>query len=87
VRLVARGDAARALVAFGVTGKLEVMRDDKVVSVMDMEGAAKLTIMENAQAGPKVARGVPFSLCWVAPPAGVSGQPSVLEPAGEDGRW
>ena len=80
-------DAARALVALGVTGKVEVLREGKVASTMDIEGAAKLTIAENAQAGPKVTRHVPFSPGWVPPPAAVSGCPGVLVPAGEDGRW
>jgi hypothetical protein len=80
-------DAARALRALGVTGKVEVMRGDKVVSAMDLERAAELTIVENAQVGPKVTRWVPFSPGWVAPPAGVSGRAGVLEPASEDGPW
>ena len=62
-------------------------RDGKVVSTMDVERAAEVTISENAQAGPKVTHWVPFSPGWVAPPAAVSGRPGVLEPAGEDGRW
>ena len=80
-------DAARALVAMGVTGKVEVWRDGKVASTMDIEGAAKLTISENAQGGRKVARWKAFADDYVAPPAAVSGRPGVLEPASEDGRW
>src|SRR6185295_14236546 len=80
-------DAARALVAKGVTGKVEVVREGKVVSTMDVEGVAKLTIVENANVGPRLRTWVPFSPYSVAPPAGVSGRPRVLEPAGEDGRW
>ena len=71
-------DAARDLLTLGVTGKVEVWRDGKVSSTMDVEVAAKLTISENAQTGPKVTHWVPFSPGWVAPPAPVSGRPGVL---------
>ena len=80
-------DAARALVAKGITGKVEVWRDGKVVSVMDVERAAELTIVENANVGPRLAPWVPFSPYSVASPAAVSDRSGVLEPASEDGRW
>jgi hypothetical protein len=80
-------DAARALVAKGITGTVEVWRDGKVVSTMDAERAAERTIVENANVGPRLSEWVPFSPYSVAPPAAVSGRPGVLEPASEDGRW
>jgi hypothetical protein len=80
-------DAARALVARGVTGRVEVWRDGKVASTMDVERAAGTTIVENSNAGPRLSQWTPFSPYSVAPPAAVSGRPRVLEPAGEDGPW
>jgi hypothetical protein len=80
-------DAARALVVRGIAGKVEVRRDGKAASTMDVEGAAKLTIVENANVGPRLGRWMPFSPYSVAAPAGVSGRAGVLEPADEDGRW
>ena len=53
-------DAARALVANGVTGKVEVWREGKVASTMDIEGAAKLHHLgECAGADPKWPDGRP----------------------------
>ena len=75
------------MVAKGVTGKVEVSRDGKVASTMDVEWAAELTIVENTNAGPRVGAWVPFSPYSVAAPGAVSGRLRVLEPANEDGLW
>jgi hypothetical protein len=89
-------DAARALVAKGIAGKVEVWQDGKAVSAMDAERADELTIVENANVGPRVGPWAPFSPYGhqtavssysVPPPAAVSGCPGVLEPADENGRW
>jgi hypothetical protein len=66
---------------------VEVWRGDKVVSTMDVERAAELTIVENANVGPAVGRWKPFADDYVPPSAAVSGCPGVLEPADADGRW
>lgn len=80
-------DAARALVAKGVTGRVEVLRDGKVVSTMDVERVAESTIVENANVGPRLGTWTPFSPYSVAAPAAVSGRPRAWESASEDGRW
>jgi hypothetical protein len=80
-------DAARALVALGVTGQAEIWRDGKAVSTMDIEAAAESTIVENASVGPRLSPWMPFSPYSVAPPAGVSGWAGVMEPADADERW
>jgi hypothetical protein len=80
-------DAARALLARGITGRAEVWRAGRAVSAMDIEGAAKLTIVENTNAGPRVGPWMPFSPYSVAPPAAVSRGRRAMEHADEDGRW
>jgi hypothetical protein len=89
-------DAARALVAKGIAGRVEIWRDGKAASTMDIEGAAESTIVENANTGPRLGKWVPFSPYgpvagqdavsrgWVAPPAAVPGRPGTAD---EDGRW
>src|SRR5262245_57606099 len=68
-------DAARALVAKGIAGKVEVWRGGKAVSTMAVERAAELTIVENANVGPAVGRWKAFADDYVAPPAAVSSCP------------
>ncbi len=89
-------DAARALLAKGVTGKVEVWRGDQHASTIDVEVAAGLTVVENANSGPRLAPWVPFSpyghqtavsSYTVAPPAAVSRGRRAMEYADEDGRW
>ena len=70
-----------------MTGKVEVWREGKAVSAMDVERGAVLTIVENADVGPRLGKWMPFSPYSVAPLAAVSARPGVLEPASEDGLW
>ena len=50
-------DACRALLAMGITGKLEMWRLGKAWPDMqlDIEGGAKLTVLENENEGPRFA--------------------------------
>jgi hypothetical protein len=79
-------DAARAPLALGITGKVEVRRGDKVVATMNVERAAELTIVENANVGPRVAPWVPFSPYSVPPPAAYRDGVGRVVATSEDGR-
>jgi hypothetical protein len=80
-------DAARALLALGITGKAEVWRDGKVASTMAVDLAAETTIVENANVGPRLGTWTPFSPYSVAPPAAVSGRTGRWVASSEDGLW
>lgn len=80
-------DAARELLARGIAGRAEVWRDGRVAATMDIERAAEVTIVENAQSGPRLGPWMPFSPYSVAPPAGDLGWAGAWEPADADGRW
>jgi hypothetical protein len=81
-------DAARALVAKGIAGNVEVWREGKVASTMDVERSAETTIVENANVGPRLGTWTPFSPYSVAPPAAVSGRAGRGWVArSEDGLW
>jgi hypothetical protein len=56
-------EAARALLAKGVTGQCEVWRAGKghPASVMDIERAARLTVIETRKDGPRLAKWRPFA--------------------------
>ena len=56
-------DACRALLARGITGTLEVWRPGKACHDMqlDIVGAAKLTVIETENEGPRFAQWRPFS--------------------------
>jgi hypothetical protein len=56
-------EACRALVARGVTGRLDVWRAGKThphMIVPDIEEAARWTVVENAREGPVIKRWEPF---------------------------
>lgn len=56
-------EAARALVAKGVTGQCEVWRNERPYpcGVMDIERAARLTVIETRKDGPRLAKWRPFA--------------------------
>ena len=56
-------DACRALLALGITGKLEMWRQDKAWPDMqlEIEGGAKLTVIETEKEGPRFGWWQPFS--------------------------
>jgi len=56
-------DACRALITLGITGKLEMWRPGKVGPDMqlDIERAAKLTVVETEKVGPHLASWRPFA--------------------------
>jgi hypothetical protein len=76
--LVEEYDAAPALLALGIAGKVEVRRGDKVTSTMDVARAANLTIVENANVGPAIGQRKAFADDYIPPPAAVSGRAGVL---------
>ena len=53
-------DAARALVALGITGRVEIIRGAKVAATMDVKTAAGLAVVENANTGRRSAVGRPL---------------------------
>jgi hypothetical protein len=80
-------DAARALLALGITGRVEVLRGDKVAATMDVETAAGFTIVENVNTGPAVGRWKPFADDYVPPPAADQGRSGTRVAADENGGW
>jgi hypothetical protein len=58
-----KGDACRALLALGITGKLEMWRPGRAWPDMqlDIVRAAKLTVVETEKVGPHFASSRPFS--------------------------
>lgn len=55
-------DACRALLALGITGRLETWRRNLPYRCtrLDIERAAKRTVIENANEGPRFAKWAPF---------------------------
>jgi hypothetical protein len=78
-------DACRALLAMGITGKLQVWRRGATFPAMtlDIEKAAGLTVVETETEGPRFTRWRPFSGDRVADaPPSRAGSPSaaILDP-------
>jgi len=78
-------DAARALVAQGITGTVDVYRGDRHVSSFVAEKAAKLTIRESELTGPKVITWKAFSRDTQTSPAAANDQPATGVAIGQIG--
>jgi hypothetical protein len=65
-------DAARTLLGEGATGRLEIWRVSAAypATVVDIERAAKLTVVETATIGPKIAKWNPPDLSAISDATG-----------------